>query len=267
MNKRRQQKTTLTHTKLFTSYEIRINSGIQKLFEKDKKPIPLLHDSLSVLIKFTEISCIMNRIERILFSRQLPLNQRNPKSSFSIALLLEFAHNQCDLTVWKARKQLNSVWNFSWGLAILLEHFPLNSHHKPGRGNILWFRRFKNIPNPISWKHLLFSSNRQYIGLLQGFPFVFYLFAKSQPCEGSCISWPASHYSHFLSYDFGLVVERVYMKKPFHSDQLRGWTKGRFFQRFSVLTVSKGSIWIAMDRKWLVPRGRVGSLEEETTAA
>ena len=68
-------------------------------------------------------------------------------------------------------------------------------------------------------------------------------------------------------FHLNLEEERVYMQKPFHSDRLRGWTKGRFFQRFSVLTVSKGSIWIAMDRKWLVPRGRVGSLEEETTAA
>ena len=89
---------TLTQ-KIFTSHEIRIKSGIQKLFEKDKKTIPVLHDSSSVLMKFTETSYIMNRIERILFSRQLPPNQRNPKSSFPIALLLEFAHNQCDLTV------------------------------------------------------------------------------------------------------------------------------------------------------------------------
>ena len=154
-------------------------------------------------MKFTETSCVMNRTERILSSRQLPPNQRNPKSSFPIALLLEFAHYQCDLTAWKARKQLNSVWNFSGGLAILFEHFSLNSHHKPGWRNILWFRWFKNIPNPISWQHWLFSSNSQYIGLLQGFPFVFYLFANSLVCEGSCISWPPSHYSHFLSSDFG----------------------------------------------------------------
>ena len=51
MNKRRQQKELYFNTKIFTSHEIRIKRGIQKLFEKDKKPISLLHDNSSVLMK------------------------------------------------------------------------------------------------------------------------------------------------------------------------------------------------------------------------
>ena len=108
--------------------------------------------------------------------------------------------------IWQFERPGNNSTVFgilAGGLAILLKHFSFNSHHKPGWRSILWFRWFENIPNPISWQHLLFSSNSQYIGLLQGFPFVLYLFANTLACEGSCISWPSSHYSHFFSSELG----------------------------------------------------------------